>query len=40
VGTDADHFTKPDREDIFAAAYAIARERDPASFPPLFGADV
>jgi pyruvate/2-oxoglutarate/acetoin dehydrogenase E1 component/TPP-dependent pyruvate/acetoin dehydrogenase alpha subunit len=40
VGTDADHFTKPDREDVFAAAYAIARERDPASYPPLFGADV
>ena len=37
VGTDADHFTKPNRDDIFAAAYAIARERDPSSFPPLFG---
>src|SRR6266581_3724073 len=35
VGTDADHFTKPNRDDIFAAAYAIARERDPDSFPPL-----
>jgi pyruvate/2-oxoglutarate/acetoin dehydrogenase E1 component/TPP-dependent pyruvate/acetoin dehydrogenase alpha subunit len=37
VGTDADHFTKPDREDVFAAAYAIARERAPERFPPLFG---
>ncbi len=35
VGTDADYFTKPSREDVFAAAYAIARERDPGSFPPL-----
>jgi pyruvate/2-oxoglutarate/acetoin dehydrogenase E1 component/TPP-dependent pyruvate/acetoin dehydrogenase alpha subunit len=35
VGNDADHFTKPSREDVFAAAYAIARERDPESFPPL-----
>jgi pyruvate/2-oxoglutarate/acetoin dehydrogenase E1 component/TPP-dependent pyruvate/acetoin dehydrogenase alpha subunit len=39
VGTDADHFTKPGRDDIFAAAYAIARERDPDSFPSLFGDD-
>ncbi len=37
VGNDADHFTKPSREDVFAAAYAIARERDPESFPPLLG---
>ena len=37
VGTDADHFTKPSRDDIFAAAYAIARERDPGAYPPLFG---
>ncbi len=37
VGSDADHFTKPSRDDIFAAAYAIARERDPGSYPPLFG---
>jgi pyruvate/2-oxoglutarate/acetoin dehydrogenase E1 component/TPP-dependent pyruvate/acetoin dehydrogenase alpha subunit len=37
VGNDADHFTKPSREDVFAAVYAIARERDPDSFPPLFG---
>ena len=39
VGTDADHFTKPDRQDIFAAAYAIARERDPQRYPALFGDD-
>ena len=37
VGNDADHFTKPSREDVFAAAYAIARERDPERFPALFG---
>jgi pyruvate/2-oxoglutarate/acetoin dehydrogenase E1 component len=37
VGTDADHFTKPGREDIFAAAYGVARERDPKRFPALFG---
>ncbi len=39
VGTDADYFTKPSREDVFAAAYAIARERDPDTFPPLLGGD-
>src|SRR4029079_7210198 len=39
VGPDADHFTKPDGQDIFAAAYGIARERDPGSFPALFGDD-
>jgi pyruvate/2-oxoglutarate/acetoin dehydrogenase E1 component len=37
VGNDADHFTKPGRDDVFAAAYAIARERDPDGYPPLFG---
>ncbi len=37
VGTDADYFTKPSREDIFATVYAMARERDPNSFPPLLG---
>ena len=37
VGNDADHFTKPSRDDVFAAVYAIARERDPDSFPPLMG---
>ena len=40
VGTDADHFTKPNRDDIFAAAYAIARERQPDAFPPLLGDDL
>lgn len=39
VGPDADHFTKPDRQDIFAAAYGIARERDPEAFAALFGDD-
>ncbi len=37
VGTDADHFTKPSREDIFAAAYDLMRERDPDRFPALLG---
>ena len=37
VGPDADYFTKPNREDIVAAAYAVARERDPDAFPELFG---
>lgn len=36
VGTDADYFTKPSRDDVFGAAYAIARERDPDAFPALF----
>ena len=39
VGPDADYFTKPNREDILAAAYAMARERDPDAFPPLLGHD-
>jgi pyruvate/2-oxoglutarate/acetoin dehydrogenase E1 component len=39
VGTDGDYFTKPSREDIVAAAYAMARERDPDSYPALLGDD-
>lgn len=39
VGTDGDYFTKPNREDIVAAVYAMARERDPDSYPSLFGED-
>ena len=35
VGVDGDYFSKPSREDIFAAAYAIQRERSPDRFPPL-----
>jgi pyruvate/2-oxoglutarate/acetoin dehydrogenase E1 component/TPP-dependent pyruvate/acetoin dehydrogenase alpha subunit len=35
VGIDGDYFSKPSREDIFAAAYAIQRERHPDRFPPL-----
>ncbi len=34
-GVDGDYFTKPNREDIIAAAYAIAHERDPRRYPPL-----
>ena len=36
-GNDGDYFTKPNREDVVEAVYAIARERDPARFPPLLG---
>lgn len=35
VGVDGDYFSKPSREDIFAAAYAVQRERRPDRFPPL-----
>jgi pyruvate/2-oxoglutarate/acetoin dehydrogenase E1 component/TPP-dependent pyruvate/acetoin dehydrogenase alpha subunit len=35
VGNDADHFTKPGRQDVFLAAYRLARERDPQRFPPI-----
>ena len=35
VGVDGDYFSKPSREDIFAAAYAIQRERRPDRFPSL-----
>jgi pyruvate/2-oxoglutarate/acetoin dehydrogenase E1 component len=36
VGQDGDHYTKPNREDIIEAVYAIARERDPARFPEIW----
>jgi pyruvate/2-oxoglutarate/acetoin dehydrogenase E1 component/TPP-dependent pyruvate/acetoin dehydrogenase alpha subunit len=35
VGVDGDYFSKPSREDIFAAAYGLQRERLPHRFPPL-----
>ena len=35
VGNDGDYFSKPNREDIFAAAYAIMRERRPDEFPSI-----
>ncbi len=35
VGVDGDYFSKPSREDIFAAAYAVQRERHPGRFPSL-----
>jgi pyruvate/2-oxoglutarate/acetoin dehydrogenase E1 component len=35
VGVDGDYFSKPSREDIFVAAYAIQRERQPDRFPSL-----
>ena len=35
VGNDGDYFSKPNREDIVAAVYAIMRERRPHDFPPI-----
>jgi len=35
VGNDGDYFSKPNREDIFEAVYAIMRERSPDDFPPI-----
>jgi pyruvate/2-oxoglutarate/acetoin dehydrogenase E1 component len=35
VGNDGDYFSKPNREDIVGAVYAIMRERRPDDFPPL-----
>ena len=35
VGNDGDYFSKPNREDIVAAVYAIMRERHPHDFPPI-----
>jgi len=35
VGNDGDYFSKPNREDIVGAVYAIMRERRPADFPPI-----
>jgi 2-oxoisovalerate dehydrogenase E1 component len=34
-GPDGDYFTKPNRESIVSAVYAMARERQPWRFPPL-----
>jgi pyruvate/2-oxoglutarate/acetoin dehydrogenase E1 component len=36
VGQDGDHYTKPSREDIIEAVYAVARERDPGRFPEIW----
>ena len=35
VGNDGDYFSKPNREDMFEAVYAIMRERRPDDFPPI-----
>jgi pyruvate/2-oxoglutarate/acetoin dehydrogenase E1 component len=35
VGNDGDYFSKPSRDDIFGAVYAIMRERRPDDFPPI-----
>jgi len=34
-GSDGDYFSKPSKEDIFEAAYAIMHESDPSAFPKL-----
>jgi pyruvate/2-oxoglutarate/acetoin dehydrogenase E1 component len=34
-GSDGDYFSKPNREDVVEAVYAIMRESDPRAFPPL-----
>jgi len=34
-GSDGDYFSKPNREDIFNAIYALMRETDPQRFPDL-----
>ena len=35
VGNDGDYFSKPNRDDIFEAVYAIMRERRPDDFPAI-----
>jgi 2-oxoisovalerate dehydrogenase E1 component len=35
VGNDGDYFSKPNRDDIFEAVYAIMRERRPDDFPQI-----
>ena len=32
-GSDGDYFSKPNREDVFRAVYALAHEAEPARFP-------
>jgi pyruvate/2-oxoglutarate/acetoin dehydrogenase E1 component len=34
-GSDGDYFSKPNREDVVLAVYAIMRESDPRAFPAL-----
>jgi pyruvate/2-oxoglutarate/acetoin dehydrogenase E1 component/TPP-dependent pyruvate/acetoin dehydrogenase alpha subunit len=36
-GSDGDYFSKPSRERLFDAVYALMREADPRRFPPLDG---
>jgi pyruvate/2-oxoglutarate/acetoin dehydrogenase E1 component/TPP-dependent pyruvate/acetoin dehydrogenase alpha subunit len=36
VGQDADHFTKPNREDVIVAVHALMRERDPDRYPEIW----
>ena len=35
-GSDGDYFSKPNREQIVEAVYALMREQDPTRFPPAF----
>jgi pyruvate/2-oxoglutarate/acetoin dehydrogenase E1 component/TPP-dependent pyruvate/acetoin dehydrogenase alpha subunit len=34
-GSDGDYFSKPNREDVVRGIYALMREADPASYPPI-----
>jgi hypothetical protein len=36
-GSDGDYFSKPNREEIFAAVYELMREAEPGHYPPLYG---
>ena len=36
-GSDGDYVSKPNREDVIEAVYALMRESDPAGYPELFG---
>lgn len=35
-GSDGDYFSKPNKEDIFEAVYAIMSEANPAKYPPIY----
>jgi pyruvate/2-oxoglutarate/acetoin dehydrogenase E1 component/TPP-dependent pyruvate/acetoin dehydrogenase alpha subunit len=35
-GSDGDYFSKPNKEDIFEAVYALMSEANPAKYPPIY----
>ena len=35
-GTDGDYFSKPNKEDVIEAAYAILHEDNPSAYPPIY----